>query len=40
MQYRQLDSEPDGRYISLSGFQKGKGVGIGLRFCQTEKSQQ
>ncbi len=39
MLYWQLDSEPEGWYISLSGFQKGEGVGIGPRLCQTEKSQ-
>lgn len=27
----QLDGEPEGRYISLSGFQKDEGVGIDLR---------
>lgn len=33
----QLDSEPGGGCISLSGFQKGEGVGIGLRLRQTER---
>lgn len=40
MLHWQLDNLPEGRYMSLSGFQSGEGVGIGLYLCQTETSQQ